>query len=41
MATLAYVFHFQPSEIGALEVEDFARWIEQADLILAPPKRER
>jgi hypothetical protein len=39
MAGLAYVFHFAPSEIDALELYELVRWTREASAILAPPKR--
>jgi hypothetical protein len=30
MAELAYVFHFPPSELWEMEIEDLCMWYEQA-----------
>ncbi|HBD18684.1 MAG TPA: GpE family phage tail protein [Arenimonas sp.] len=30
MADLAYVFHFQPSELWGMELEELLMWHEQA-----------
>lgn len=33
MADLAYVFHFQPSELWEMEIEELLMWYEQGGRI--------
>ena len=39
MAAFAYVFHWQPSEIDNLEIEDFAFWQARLDEIAEANKK--
>lgn len=34
MGLFAYLFKFQPSELFAMEAEDFVFWKQRADIIL-------
>jgi hypothetical protein len=39
MGGIAYVFHFAPSEIDTMTLDELARWTREANAILAPTNK--